>query len=97
MLVITASILLLAISGAQATKSLGLSLSGEYYQLHTYRAYLLFQGPETVIDVDNFVVVATFTNTGDEALKLYEDPRTALSPFPVRIHFSATFLFLIFI
>jgi peptidyl-Lys metalloendopeptidase len=47
--------------------------------------------------VDNFVVVATFNNTGDEALKLYQDPTTALSPFPVCIHFYMIFLFLIFI
>ncbi|KIM33629.1 hypothetical protein M408DRAFT_60879, partial [Serendipita vermifera MAFF 305830] len=39
-------------------------------------------GADAVVDVDNFQVVATFTNTGDEALKLYKDPRTALSSFP---------------
>jgi hypothetical protein len=35
MLALATSILLLAISGAQATKSLGLSVSGEYYRLDT--------------------------------------------------------------
>jgi peptidyl-Lys metalloendopeptidase len=66
MIAAIASLLLLAASGAQATKSLSLAV----------------QGSNSVVDVDNFQVVATITNTGDEALKLYKDPRTALSSFP---------------
>lgn len=66
MLAVATSILLLATRATRATKSLGLSLSG----------------PTSVNNVDDLIVVATFTNTGDEPLKLYQDPATALSPFP---------------
>ncbi|KAG8842402.1 hypothetical protein FRC20_004429, partial [Serendipita sp. 405] len=57
---------LLAISGVQAAPSLGLSVGGS----------------ASVQDVDNFKVTATLTNTGDETLRLYADPRSALSSFP---------------
>ena len=39
-------------------------------------------GPESVKGVENFKVVATVTNTGDEALKLLNDPRGPLSKMP---------------
>ncbi|KAG8812283.1 hypothetical protein FRC17_002104 [Serendipita sp. 399] len=57
---------LLAISGVQAGPSLGLSVGGS----------------ASVQDVDNFRITATLTNTGDETLTLYADPRSALSSFP---------------
>jgi peptidyl-Lys metalloendopeptidase len=66
MIFAAASLLLLAASGAEAARSLGLTVNGA----------------DSVTDVDNFAVVATITNTGDETLKLYRDPRTALSSFP---------------
>jgi len=39
-------------------------------------------GSDEVTDVDSFVVTAAITNTGDESLKLYNDPRSALHDFP---------------
>lgn len=39
-------------------------------------------GEPTVDDVNNFAVTVNVTNTGDESLKLYKDPRGALSSFP---------------
>ncbi|CAG8686758.1 2735_t:CDS:2, partial [Acaulospora colombiana] len=39
-------------------------------------------GKSTVENVDNFSVTVNVTNTGDETLKLYQDPRGALSTFP---------------
>jgi hypothetical protein len=38
-----------------------------------------------VENVDNFSVTVDVTNTGDETLKLYTDPRGVLSTFPVRV------------
>jgi len=35
--------------------------------------------PEVVSDVDDFDVLTTITNTGDETLKLLKDPRSPLS------------------
>ncbi|KAK7046104.1 hypothetical protein VNI00_007105 [Paramarasmius palmivorus] len=58
-------VLAAAISAASATKSLSLSVSA----------------PESVADVSSFSVVTTITNTGDETLKLLNDPRSALSPW----------------
>jgi peptidyl-Lys metalloendopeptidase len=52
--------------------------------MYLHGVLILYKGPTTVIDVDNFAVITTITNTGDEPLKLFKDPRTALSPFPVR-------------
>ncbi|KAJ3502211.1 hypothetical protein NLJ89_g8991 [Agrocybe chaxingu] len=40
---------------------------------------LTVTGPESVQDVDNLKVVATIANTGDETLKVLNDPRGALS------------------
>jgi peptidyl-Lys metalloendopeptidase len=42
---------------------------------------LKVSGPPQVTNVDNFSVVATIVNTGDETLKLFNDPRGTLSPF----------------
>jgi len=42
---------------------------------------LKISGPPKVNNVDNFSIVATIVNTGDETLKLFNDPRTTLSPF----------------
>ncbi|KAM5544053.1 hypothetical protein V8D89_002239 [Ganoderma adspersum] len=39
-------------------------------------------GPEAVDGVENFKVVATLTDTGDETLKLLNDPRGALHALP---------------
>jgi len=39
-------------------------------------------GPESVTDVENLTVVATVTNTGDETLKLLNDPEGPLSQAP---------------
>lgn len=39
-------------------------------------------GPDTVEGVKNLKVVATVTNTGDQTLKLLNDPRGPLSKLP---------------
>lgn len=68
-MMITTAILsaaLLALSGVNAAPALELSLSGA----------------DSVRDVDNFSIVATIKNTGDQALKLYKTPFSALSSFP---------------
>ncbi|PVF96196.1 zincin [Serendipita vermifera] len=62
----TAATLLLFAHSTHAAPSLSMKLSGE----------------SVVDDVDNFSVTVNVTNTGDETLKLYEDPRSALSTFP---------------
>ena len=46
-------------------------------------------GPAAVDGVENLKVVATVTNTGDETLKLLNDPRTVLSTLPANT-FSIT-------
>ncbi|KAI3595039.1 extracellular protease [Moniliophthora roreri] len=56
-------VLAAAISVASATKSVSLSVSA----------------PESVADVSRFEVVTTIANTGDETLKLLNDPRSALT------------------
>lgn len=38
--------------------------------------------PSAVDGIENLKVVTTLTNTGDEALKLLNDPRGALNNFP---------------
>ena len=40
-------------------------------------------GPSNVGGVDNFKVEATITNTGNETVKLLDDPRTLASATPV--------------
>jgi hypothetical protein len=39
-------------------------------------------GPTEVSHIDSLLVHAIITNTGDEPLKLYKDPRSSLHPFP---------------
>jgi peptidyl-Lys metalloendopeptidase len=39
-------------------------------------------GPESVIGIDNLKVITTITNTGDESLKILNDPRGPLSKIP---------------
>ncbi|KIM47618.1 hypothetical protein M413DRAFT_204872 [Hebeloma cylindrosporum] len=46
-------------------------------------------GPRSVTGVENLKVVATITNTGDETLKILNDPRSLLSKRPVN-KFSIT-------
>ncbi|KAI9058081.1 Metalloprotease [Trametes sanguinea] len=43
---------------------------------------LQVSGPSTVHDVDNFKIITTVTNTGDEPLKLLNDPHSPLSDLP---------------
>lgn len=43
---------------------------------------LQLSGADQVVGVDNLRVVATVTNTGDETLKLLNDPRGPLSTMP---------------
>ena len=42
---------------------------------------LKVSGPDTINDVENFKVITTLINTGDETLKLLNDPRSALHTF----------------
>ncbi|KAI8968767.1 Metalloprotease [Trametes punicea] len=46
---------------------------------------LQVSGPPYVHDVDNFIVTTTLTNTGDEPLKLLNDPHSPLSDLPTDI------------
>ncbi|KIM27479.1 hypothetical protein M408DRAFT_24421 [Serendipita vermifera MAFF 305830] len=48
----------------------------------TASLFLAVYGLGNVRGGDNLSVVTTVTNTGDETLKLYKDPRSVLSPFP---------------
>lgn len=43
---------------------------------------LKVSSPSVVDGVQDLKVVTTLTNTGDETLKLLNDPRGALNPFP---------------
>ncbi|KAL7284359.1 hypothetical protein ACG7TL_001648 [Trametes sanguinea] len=43
---------------------------------------LQVSGPSAVHDVDNFKIITTVTNIGDEALKLLNDPHSPLSDLP---------------
>lgn len=45
------------------------------------RLSLKVSGPDAVNDVENFKVITTLINTGDETLKLLNDPRSALHTF----------------
>lgn len=66
MIATTALFALMALTGASASSSLSLALSGA----------------NSINNVDSFSVTATVTNTGTETLKLFKDPRSALSNFP---------------
>ncbi|KAL1696007.1 hypothetical protein GGG16DRAFT_44080 [Schizophyllum commune] len=48
----------------------------------TQSVSLKVAGPSDVTDVENLKVVTTITNTGDETLKLFNDPNSALSTMP---------------
>ena len=48
----------------------------------TQSVSLKVAGPSDVTDVENLKVVTTITNTGDETLKLFNDPNSALSTLP---------------
>lgn len=43
---------------------------------------LQVSGPSSVVDIGNLKVVTTVTNTGEEPLKLLNDPRSPLSDLP---------------
>lgn len=60
----TLAALLLA-SGAFATRSVSVSF---------------VDSPATVVDVDSLTVSTRITNTGDETLRLLEEPRSLLTP-----------------
>ncbi|TBU50087.1 metalloprotease [Dichomitus squalens] len=63
-----AALLVLAASAAAVSAAPGLSLK--------------VSGPEAVDGVENLKVVTTLTNTGDETLKLLNDPRSVLHSLP---------------
>ncbi|KAL1746173.1 hypothetical protein HDZ31DRAFT_73058 [Schizophyllum fasciatum] len=48
----------------------------------TQSVSLKVAGPADVTDVENLKVTTTITNTGDETLKLFNDPNSALSTLP---------------
>ncbi|KAL1680582.1 hypothetical protein EV122DRAFT_262037 [Schizophyllum commune] len=48
----------------------------------TQSVLLKVAGPTDVTDVENLKVTTTITNTGDETLKLFNDPNSALSTLP---------------
>ncbi|KAL1697381.1 hypothetical protein GGG16DRAFT_41433 [Schizophyllum commune] len=48
----------------------------------TQSVSLKVAGPSDVTDVENLKVTTTITNTGDETLKLFNDPNSALSTLP---------------
>jgi peptidyl-Lys metalloendopeptidase len=45
---------------------------------------LKVDGQKSVTDVENLKVVATLTNTGDQTIKLLNDPNSILSPIPAK-------------
>ena len=65
MILTTASTVLAVVISAAAAPGLSLKISG----------------PLRVNDVDSFSVVTTIVNTGNETLKLFNDPRGTLSSF----------------
>ncbi|KAF8646489.1 hypothetical protein AX16_007191 [Volvariella volvacea WC 439] len=65
---VRATLLALAFGAAHVAASQGLSLS--------------VAGSSSFVDVDNLKVVATITNTGDETLKILNDPYSPLSTLP---------------
>ncbi|TFK41948.1 deuterolysin M35 metalloprotease [Crucibulum laeve] len=65
--------LIVSALGVQAMKSISLKVTG----------------PDAVAGVENLKVVTTVTNTGDETLKILNDPRSALSKLPAN-KFSIT-------
>jgi len=44
--------------------------------------FIVSPGPDAVESVEHLKVLATITNTGDEALKVLNDPRGALNDLP---------------
>ncbi|KAL1739708.1 hypothetical protein HDZ31DRAFT_48938 [Schizophyllum fasciatum] len=48
----------------------------------TQSVSLKVAGPSDVTDIENLKVTTTITNTGDETLKLFNDPNSALSTLP---------------
>lgn len=93
MLSVTVLLSLLALTGVNAAPSLSISLSGTDVFIPKLPHIDRILGADNVKDVDNFSIVTTITNTGDETLKLYQDPRSALSSFPVGpiIHITAPY------
>ncbi|KAI0634938.1 Metalloprotease [Trametes polyzona] len=50
--------------------------------LATPSILLQVSGPSSIVDVDNLKILTTLTNTGDEPLRLLNDPRSPLSDLP---------------
>lgn len=70
---------------ANAVPSLSLKVSGTLYissLLQLATSLIACLGPESVSTVENLKVTATLTNTGDETVKLLNDPLSPLSKLP---------------
>ncbi len=73
--------LCLSAVAVSAAPGLSLSLSGIVFLLAFASQIVLttIVGADSVVDVENFNVAATLTNTGDTTLKILNDPSSILS------------------
>ncbi|OJT06442.1 Peptidyl-Lys metalloendopeptidase [Trametes pubescens] len=66
----------------RASQALLLCVAAAVGTLAAPSVLLQVSGPSSVVDIGNLKVVTTVTNTGDEPLKLLNDPRSPLSDLP---------------
>ena len=65
-----------------ATQSLSVKLTGMFQVFFCVCILISASGPEAVDSVEHLKIVATVTNTGDETLKVLNDPRRPLNKLP---------------
>ena len=66
-----------------ATQSLSIKVNGiSHVSLPTICMFIFSPGPPAVDSVEHLKIVATITNTGDETLKVLNDPRGPLNKLP---------------
>jgi peptidyl-Lys metalloendopeptidase len=66
-----------------ATQSLSVKVKGIFHvSLPMICMFISSPGPEAVDSVEHLQIVATITNTGDETLKVLNDPNGPLNKFP---------------
>jgi peptidyl-Lys metalloendopeptidase len=66
-----------------ATQSLSIKVNGiSHVSLPMICMFILSPGPPAVDTVEHLKIVATITNTGDETLKVLNDPRGPLNKLP---------------
>lgn len=66
-----------------ASQSLSLKVTGMFARKYLPKTVLIcVLGPSTVSSVENLKLTTTLTNTGDETLKILNDPRGPLNKLP---------------